>query len=199
MALATPVSITSIAVAGNVATVTTSAAHGLLATLPSAFVITGCTVAADNVCGVVQSVPNATTFTFNFPSAWAVAAASNGSVAPARRWIALTTDSTSSPGNLIIDYILWIAVTNPAPGSSASRWIAQGSSAGASNAENNAIAAGYLIERAASMVRPVGTPGSSLIVDLDTIWTNAQNAQTGGTQPMGFYGFVWDGTGTAQI
>jgi hypothetical protein len=197
---ANPVALSGITVSGTTATVTTSAAHGLSATLPSAFCITGSAVSADNVCGVVSSAGTATTFTFNFPSSWAVVACATscGSVTPAPRWIVLTTDSNSSPGNLIVTYLLWIAVSNPAPHSGSSLWTAQGISAGATSAENNAIGAGYIKELTGQLVRPVGTSAASIETDLDTIWTNAQNNQTVGTQPMAYYGYVWDGTGVGQ-
>ncbi|HLZ92937.1 MAG TPA: hypothetical protein VKQ28_14585, partial [Candidatus Acidoferrum sp.] len=131
-ATATPVAITGVTVAGNILTVTTLSAHGLSATLPSGFCIAGSSASADNVCGVVASVPTSTTFTFTLAGG-AACAATCGTAAPAKRVIWLQTATVS--GGYQVSYLLWLTTTVPLAGR-ASSW------SGASAAENNALSAG---------------------------------------------------------
>jgi hypothetical protein len=186
---ASPVSISSIAVAGSIVTVTTSAAHNLSASLPSGFCISGSSSNTDNGCGVVLTAPTGTTFTFTLSGA-ATCAASCGTVLPAKRVIWLNTYQVS--GGYSVNYVLWIATTSGVAGK-ASVW------SGASSSENAALNSGQWIEvsRPAQFF-PLGTTLASAETQLALDWVSQQSLQTGSVQPGQFYGDFYDGTGWVQ-
>lgn len=187
-ATATPVAIASVAAAGNTLTVTTSAAHGLSATLPSGFCIAGSSTAADNVCGVVATSPTSTTFTFTLAGG-AACAASCGTVTPAKRVIWLQTTTVS--GGYQVSYLLWLTTTAPVAGKT-SAWGA------ASAAENNALSAGALIEIPRTQFFPAGTSLVNAETFMASDWTANQNALAASVQPGAFFGNFFDGFGWLQ-
>src|SRR2546427_13112887 len=78
-------SISSVSVSGSTLTVN-STAHGLA--VNQGMCITGSSIAVDNVCGVVVTVPNANSFTFVLTGGL-LCAASCGSVNPAKQILIL--------------------------------------------------------------------------------------------------------------
>jgi hypothetical protein len=189
-AVATPVSVSSVAVSGNTLTVTTSAAHGLSATLPSGFCMTGSSVSADNVCGVVLTIPTGTTFTFTLVGG-VVCSASCGSVAPAKRAIWLQTATVS--GGYQVTYLLWLTTTSPVAGAAkTSAW------PNASAVEVNAVVAGLLIEVQRTQFFPLGTSLANAEAFIVNDWTTQQNALAASVQPGTFYGNFFDGVGWLQ-
>lgn len=187
-ATATAAGISGVTVAGNTLTVTTAVAHGLSATLPSGFCISGSSSAPDNVCGVVLTAPTATSFTFSLTGG-AVCATTCGSVLPAKRVIWLQTATVS--GGYQVSYLLWLATTQPIAGK-ASSW------SGASQTENNALLAGNLIEISRSQFFPMGTTLVSAESFLAGDWTAQQNALAASVQPGAFFGNFFDGAGWLQ-
>jgi hypothetical protein len=189
-ATAVPVAISGISVSGNTLTVTTSAAHGLSATLPSGFCISGSSVTADNVCGVVLTAPSGTTYTFTLAGG-ATCAASCGTVAPAKRVIWLQTYTVG--GGFQVNYLLWLTTTAGVPGKT-SAW------SGASTAENNALQSGAFIEvQRPSFFFPLGASLAQAEALLSLDWTAQENLQTGsGVAPGSFFGNFNDGVGWLQ-
>lgn len=192
---ATPVSITTATFAANVLTVNTGAPHGLVVATPSAFCISGSSVAADNVCGVVSTVPSGTSFTFPLVGG-AACGATCGTVIPAPRIIILKTQSSFD--FLTVNYLFWLASTTPIATATPTSWTIGASSAGATSAEKNAIAAGTLVEVQGSKTFTLGTSQATMIADLQQIWTLSQSNLTANLQPAAFYGQVFDGTGWGQ-
>lgn len=185
--------ISSISVAGNTVTVN-STAHGLSAALPSAFCITGSSVAVDNVCGVVvTATANALTFT---ASGLANCAATCGTVVAAPRIIILSTPQTAE--GVLVNFLLWTATTNGIAATNASAWKMGGASSGPTSAQLNLLASGGLIERGDSQIFPTGTTTAAIQAFLQNKWTTEQTRQSNGIQPGAFYGQGWDGTSWAQ-
>ena len=185
---ASGVAVSGISVAGSTLTVTTSAAHGLSATLPSAFCISGSSVAADNVCGVALSTPLTTSFTFTLASG-AACASSCGTVRPAKRTVWLQTQTVQ--GGYQVNYLLWIATTNGVAGKSSS-W------SGASSAENNLLGSGGLIEIPRSQFFPLGTTLANAEAQMQNDWAAEQSQLSASVQPGQFFGNFYDGTGWTQ-
>jgi hypothetical protein len=185
-ATATPVTVSSIAVAGNTVTVTTSTAHNLSATLPSGF----CLSAPASACGVVLTAPSGTTFTFSSSTVTACAA-SCGTVLPSKRVIWLNT--TTVGGGWQVSYLLWIATTSGAVTGKNSSW------SGASAAENTAISSGAFIEIPRTGFFPLGTSLANAETQMANDWLAQQNAQaSSGVQPGQFLGNFYDGIGWLQ-
>lgn len=183
-ATASPVTVSSIAVAGNTVTVTTATAHNLSATLPSAF----CLSAPASVCGVVLTAPSGTSFTFS-SSTVAACPLTCGTVLPMKRVIWLETQTVS--GGYQVNYLLWLATTSGIAGKSSS-W------AGASSAENNALGVGSILEVPRSQFFPLGTMLANAEAQLQNDWTAQQNQLTSSVQPGQFFGNFYDGTGWLQ-
>lgn len=185
-ATASPVTVNSIAVAGNTVTVTTAAAHNLSATLPSGF----CLSAPANACGVVLAAPTGTTFTFSSGSVTACAS-SCGTVLPAKRVIWLQT--TTVGGGWQVSYLLWIATTSGAVTGKNSAW------SGANAAENTGISGGSFIEIPRTGFFPLGTSLANAESTMANDWLAQQNAQAAsGVQPGQFLGNFYDGAGWQQ-
>jgi hypothetical protein len=187
--VATPVTISGIAVAGSTLTVTTSAAHGLSATLPSSFCIAGSSAVVDNICGVVATAADATHFTFSLTGGTSCAA-SCGTVAPAKRIIWLQTQTVS--GGYQVSYLLWLATTQPVSGAKASAW------PNASAAETAAIVSGLIIEVQRTQFFPAGTSLANAETFMVSDWTAQQNALASSVQPGAFFGNFFDGVGWLQ-
>ena len=183
---ATPVTVSTVTVAGNVVTVNATA-HGLSATLPSAFCISGSSVTQLNVCGVVATAA-ANSFTFAMTGA-PTCASSCGTVLPSPRVIVLSTPA--SAGGFTANYMLWIATTSPI-GSKATAWTA------ASTQQAAAVTAGSLQEMSRSQFFPVGTTLTQAQSYMVNDWTSQQSAQTSGLQPGAFASDFYDGTGWVQ-
>jgi hypothetical protein len=187
-ATASPATISGITVAGSTLTVTTATAHGLSATLPSGFCISGSSIAADNVCGVVTGSSSGTTFTFTL-AAGAACSSSCGTVLPAKRVVWLQTITVS--GGYQVNYLLWLATTSGVAGKS-SAWT------GASSAENNALGAGALIEIERSQFFPLNTTLANAEAQMANDWSAQQSQLTASVQPGQFFGNFYDGTGWLQ-
>lgn len=185
---ASPIAISGISIAGNTLTVTTSAAHGLSATLPSGFCISGSSAGADNVCGVVLSTPLTTSFTFTL-SGGAACSSSCGTVLPAKRVIWLTTQTVS--GGYQVNYLLWVVTPSGVPGKG-SAW------SGASASENAALNSGTFIEVPRSQFFPLGTSLANAEAQLQNDWIAQQNALTASVQPGQFFGNFLDSAGWTQ-
>jgi len=192
-ALATPVAISSIAVAGSTVTVTTSAVHGLTA-------ISGfCTTAPSSVCSAIATVPTTTTFTFAQPSTGnvAVCASSCGTVTQAPRAVVLDI-SQSVQGVQNVRFLLWLTTTSPIATSAATQWVAKTGSIGATTAQGNAVLAGNFVER----VYTENFPATFTIGDIQNFisktFASQQAALQATTQPAAFYGSVLDGVGWGQ-
>lgn len=88
----------------------------------------------------------------------------------------------------------WYPITvNAVPQTAGSVWVASGTSAGASVAENSAIQAGTIKEEVQSFSFPVGTPVSAIEAVLQQAWAK-RNAQINGQGANQFYGAFYDGT-----
>lgn len=185
---ASPVAISTIAFASGVVTVNTSTAHGLLASLPSAFCISGSSTSADNVCGVVTTAPTSTQFTFALASG-ATCASSCGTVLPAKRAIWLVTSTVQ--GGYQVNYVLWLATTQPVAGR-VSAW------SGASTSENNALSSGSLIEVNRTIFFALGTTLAAAEAAIQQDWIAQQNALAASVQPGAFFGNFFDGSGWTQ-
>jgi len=182
------VGISTITVASGTVTVTTASAHGLA-------VNTGfCLSAPASVCAVAKTITNATVFTFDMPTNTTVApcgaSCGSGDLAPKLAVLQVTPGQSTK----IFSYVLWLTTLTPLPKSGAlSAWTATATSAGASTAQNNALAAGSFIE----IARAVSFPLAQAIADVQTYMQNDYNstqaALVGNTQPGAFYGFVWNG------
>jgi len=186
---AASVGVSSIAVAGSTVTVTTASAHGLA--VNSAV----CLSAPANVCTVAETVPTSTTLTFTQPSnvTVVVCPSSCGTASTVPR-VAVLTVSAPSQAIQSVRYILWLFTTNPVPKSGAtSAWIATNKSAGATTAQNNALAAGSFIEVGATENFPATMTTAQIQTFLQAAWTTQQQALANNTQPGAFYGSVWDG------
>jgi hypothetical protein len=189
-AVATPISVSGVAVAGSTLTVTTATAHGLSATLPSGFCMSGSSVSADNVCGVVLTAPTATTFTFTL-AAGAPCVAACGSILPAKRAIWLQTTTVS--GGYQVTYLLWLTTISPVAGAAkASGW------PNASPLEVSAVLAGSIIEVERSQFFPLGTSLANAEAFIVNDWTTQQNTLAASVQPGTFYGNFFDGVGWLQ-
>jgi len=104
--------------------------------------------------------------------------------AAAKQVIILAVDS--EPGQIRINYILWVTTStpNPIPGAT-SAW------RGASASENAALAAGTTVEIGRNLAVPSGTTKAAIQTTLQNIFTQAQAAVT--SQPTGcfFDGTTW--------
>lgn len=185
---ATPTAVTTITVASSTVTVN-STAHGLA--VNQGF----CLSAPANVCQVVvTSAANSFTFT---QSGFTACASACGTVNPAPRVIVLTTD-VPQQSRMVVHYLLWLTTQQPVAGPSISSWKASGVSLGASQAENNAIAAGWFIEKQGQLDVANGTAVATLQTLLLNAWTMEQQSQASNAQPGQWYGQVLDPAGWAQ-
>lgn len=95
--------------------------------------------------------------------------------------------------------VFWFPITaQPVTQTAGSVWVASGTSAGASAAENAAIQGGTIKEEAQVFTFPVGTPVSAIEAYLQAYWAR-RNGQINGQGANQFYGAFFDGTawGTA--
>lgn len=186
-ALVAPTAISTVTVVGSTVTVN-AVAHGLLASLPSGFCISGSSVPQLNLCGVVAtSIANS--FTFILAAAPACAS-SCGSVLPAKHVIWLSTLTVA--GGYQVNYLLWITTASPAGGKQ-SAWT------GASAAESAAVSSGAFMEVSRpGYFFPVGTNLATAETILASDWSEQQLLQTGSVQPGAFFGDYFDGTGWLQ-
>jgi hypothetical protein len=187
------VSVSSIGVVGSTVTVTTATAHGL--TVNTGF----CLSAPASVCAVVKTVINSGSFAFDQPTNTTVSpcASSCGTGDLAPKVVVLPVSASQSTKTF--SYLLWLTTLTPLPNAGAtSAWTATATSAGASNAQNNALAAGSFLE----VRKSVTFPASAAIGDVQTYmqndYTSSQSSLAGNTQPGAFYGFVWNGSAWVQ-
>jgi hypothetical protein len=185
MAQASAVVVSSIAISGNIVTVTTATPHGLAQN--QGFSLTGISPVGLNQNNTVSTAPTSTTFTFNMANAPAYV--SGGSVIAAKQVVVLAVN-TSTPGQIQITYVLWLTTTSPV-----ARALATSSWTGASTQENAAIAAGTTIEVNKAHMLPVALGKVALELLLATDFASSQAAQASSTQPGQFYGVYFDGTG----
>ena len=104
--------------------------------------------------------------------------------AAAKQIIVLSVDT--DPGQIRVNYLLWITTASPIPLPGAvSQW------KGASPAENAALAAGTTVEIQRTLGVAAGTSKASIQAQLQAIFTQTQNVTT--AQPTGcfFDGTVW--------
>lgn len=192
MALAA-VNISTIAVAAQTVTVTTSSAHGLTGNIGV------CLTAPASVCAVTKTIPNGTSFTFDQPTNTTVSACASscgsGDLAPK----AVILPVAASQSTQTVSYVLWLTTLAPLPKAGASSaWTATAGSAGASTAQNNALAAGTFIEVFRSVAFPSSQTSAQMQTYVQNDWTSTQAAFAANTQPAAFYGFVWNGSAWVQ-
>lgn len=177
---ASPVSVSTITVAGPTVTVNATA-HGLAQN--QGF----CLSAPAGVCNVVAtSAANSFTFT---ATGIAACGSSCGTVAPAKKVIWLATSTVN--GGYQVNYILWLTTTSPVATTIQSLF------KNASVAENTAITAGNFIEVPRSEFFPIGTTLANAELVLQNDYTQQQQALAGSVQPGQFYGNFFD-TGWTQ-
>lgn len=182
-AIATPTAISTATLAGNTLTVN-STAHGLA--VNQGFCINGSSIAADNVCAVVATVPNANSFTFTLVGV-AACAASCGTVQPARQIVVLDTPGASQ-AEVTVNYILWLTTQQGVAVSSTSQVV------GATTAELAAIGAGRFKEVARpSKTFPSGTTLAQIKTILQADYVAQQAALAANVQPGQFFGNYFDG------
>lgn len=193
---ATPVSVSSVSVAGTTVTVNTSTAHGLSATgNGQGFCITGSSV-ADNVCGVVATAPTSTQLTFT-ASGLSACSSSCGSIAPAPQVVVLKVYALNGETTQF-NYIIWLTTQQPCPGSASSAWSAANGSTGATSAQANALSSGIFIEVQRTLQVPVGTAIATVEGMLQSDYAQQQTALANNPQPCVYYGFDFDGVGWAK-
>jgi hypothetical protein len=110
----------------------------------------------------------------------------------------IVLDEAINPGGTTVSYstLFWFPIANqpkPQSGSSGSEWVASGTSAGATAAENTAIKNGTILEEANSFSFPVGTPVTAIESVLQQAWTE-RNAQINGQGANQYYGAYFDGS-----
>ena len=109
-----------------------------------------------------------------------------------KRIIVLTQNVSESEVNYSV--LFWFSITSGMRTQTAgSQWVANGTSVGASTAENQAIQAGTVLEEAHSFTFPVSTPIADIEAVLLQSWTN-RNTQINGIGPNQFYGAFNDST-----
>lgn len=115
-----------------------------------------------------------------------------------KRIIVLTKNGSES--EVTYSVLFWFSITSGIRTQSAgSLWVPNGSSVGASAAENTAIQNGTVLEESQSFTFPVSTPVADIENVLLQAWTN-RNTQINGVGPNQFYGAFNDsvtGWGTA--
>jgi len=183
MPLASPIAVSTITHSGNVVTVTTSAAHNLVAN--QGFSLTSVVPTSFNVNCTVASVPSSTTFTFNqtAPATYT----SGGSLLPAKECIILSV-TVPQAGQFNIRYLLWLTTVSPIAGGT-SAWT------GASAQENAALTAGTTIEVQRSVTFPSTSTQTEIITSMAADFAAQQAALAGSVQPGTYYGIYFDGTG----
>jgi hypothetical protein len=182
------VSVSTISVASGTVTVVTGSAHGLA--VNSGF----CLSAPASVCAVAKTVPNSTTFTFDMPSNVAVAACAascgTGDLAPKLAVLPVSASQSTQT----FSYVLWLTTLTPLPKAGAvSAWTASALSAGASAAQNNALAAGSFLEVARSVTFPITQAIGDVQIYMQNDWQASQTALQSNTQPGAYYGYTWNG------
>ena len=181
---ASPIIVSSTAVTGSTVTVTTAAAHGLVAN--QGFCNHSFTTA---YCGVVVSAPSSTTFTFTQTGAVACAATC-GSIVPAKKIIWLVTNTVD--GGYSVNYLLWLTTQQPvARAGATSAW------PNAATEENNAIAAGTFLEISRTQFFPLNTSLANAEAQMVNDYNAQQSNLAASVQPGQFYGNFFD-TGWLQ-
>lgn len=100
----------------------------------------------------------------------------------------------ASESEVTYSILFWFSITSGVRTQTAgSAWVASGTSAGASAAENTAIQNGTVFEEQHTFTFPVSTPAATIEATLQQAWAN-RNAQINGVGQNKFYGFFWDGT-----
>lgn len=186
---ATPVNITAISRTGNVVTVVTAIAHGLV--VGQAGWLQGeVNDASFNGIYTVASVPNATTFTYNQTGANATPTAA-GTIQPARQWVALDLYNGNG-GELDQNFEMWFPVPSGSELAGAS-----GSSLGSNHItadESNAIAAGRLFVIRKQVPFPVSYSGAQIQAFIDALYASIFNYRNGTLVTGSYYGYYSDGT-----
>lgn len=185
------VSISSIAVSGNSATVTTATAHGMVVNQGI------CLSAPSSMCGVITNVGSATVYTATLSAAISACASSCGTSTPAPQAIALSTP-VEDQGHTTFTYALWLTSTQACPGSATSAWKVASGSNGATTPELNAIAAGLFIEKVKTVAFPANYPIVNIETYIQNDYTMEEQALSTNVQPCQYYGFVWDSTAWAK-
>jgi hypothetical protein len=175
-ATATPVTVTSITVAGQTVTVNATA-HGIV-------VNRGFCLSTQLFCGTAAT---AAANSFTFTSASVVACASScGTVRPAKQIIAL---QITPPPNQIASGVCWLATTSPVPATSASAW------SGASQEEKNAIGVGTTMEVPIQPFPVAGATLASFKAYAQNACAGLQSALDTGIPPAFVLGNFFDGVG----
>lgn len=106
----------------------------------------------------------------------------------------IVLDENSNETEVNYRIAFWFSITlNAVSQTAGSVWVASGTSAGASAAENSAIQAGTIREEVRSFTFPVGSPVSAIEAILQQAWTK-RNGQINGQGANQFYGAFFDGT-----
>lgn len=177
---ASPITVSSISIAGNTVTVNATA-HGLA--VNQGF----CLSAPAGLCNVVAT-SSANSFTFSQASVTSCAS-SCGTVSPAKKVIWLQT--TTIQGGYQVSYVLWLTTTQPMSGTGASAY------ANATSQEKSALLAGNFIEITRTQFFPLSTTLANAEAQLQNDYNAQQNALAASVQPGQFYGNFFD-TGWTQ-
>ena len=177
---ASPVSVSTITVAGNTVTVNATA-HGL--SQNQGF----CLSAPAGVCNVVASTA-ANSFTFTATGV-AACGSSCGTVSPAKKVIWLQTATIQ--GGYNVSYVLWLTTTLPVAGPGTSAY------SGATSAEKAAINLGNFIELPRVQFFPFGTTLANAEAQLQNDYSAEQSNLASSVQPGQFFGNFFD-TGWTQ-
>jgi hypothetical protein len=175
-AVATPVTVSSITVAGSTVTVNATA-HGIAANR-------GFCLSVQSFCGTAAT-SSANSFTFT-STAVTACASSCGTVSPAKQVIGL---GISLPPNQQASFLCWLYTASPVPGTATSAW------SGASASEKNALAAGTTIESAPQPFPVAGATLAAFKAYAQQQCANLQSALDSGIAPAFLLGNYYDGTG----
>lgn len=108
----------------------------------------------------------------------------------------IVLDESTTATTVTYQVLFWYPITkNPKPqaGSAGSLWVASGTSAGATSAENTAIQNGTILEENTSFSFPVGIPVAAIESVLQQAWAE-RNAQINGQGANQYYGAYFNGT-----
>lgn len=172
--------VSSVAVSGGTATVTTSTAHSLV--VNQGFCLTG----TPNICGVVLTAPTATTLTFTPNAVISACASGCGPAVPAKQITVLDT-SAPTANTWSVNVVFWLTTTQPIKSSGSSAY------SGATGAENAAIAHGDFIEVHRTYPFSTSYPIANVKAEIQADYASAQATLAASIQPAQYYGVYYNG------
>jgi len=189
--------ITTVACASQVVTVTCSGACGIAQY--QGFSIAGSSVSTYNLNSTAATSTTGS-FTFTLPSSTPCnGSATGGTVTPAKQIIALQV--TPSANGIIATYAFWYTTINPIPlacpnlACPVSAWNGNPAASpptGASAAENAAIVAGTTVESVISIPFALSTSGTSIAAQIVAQYSSTQASYNTGF--LGYVNYYYNGT-----